>query len=80
MLDKFKGLNVPRPDPNSKKDYNDLEDIRRKFCYKSRMDDCDQITCSECMFNIEPTVYPDYDTSIFDEWYKMKGKVQYDAS
>lgn len=76
MLGKFKGFNVPRKDPQRTNGIPIDADqtLKNKFCYKAKSIDCSG--CLECLFcHIER----DGTNAAFQEWYKAKGKVQYDG-
>lgn len=82
---RFKGLYIPRADPGrvncEKRGIGEAPmNLRRAFCYRSRLDDCEDAgkerrACDGCLFycySIEGQ------KGAFDEWYKNKGKVEYD--
>jgi hypothetical protein len=76
MLGKFKGLNVPRKDPERSGEFPDLVDktLKNRFCYKARTEDC--TGCGTCLFCMDGKERND---TAFQEWYAAKGKVAYDA-
>ena len=72
----YKGLHIPKAKKNSK---NKGHSLKKTFCYRTAIDDCNRVECDECLFfDVTKEEFPEYNVEAFFEWFKAKGKVQYD--